>query len=74
MNPKLTNFCVSLTGITQVNWVKLNIKHYKSKQILSKEQVDSAEEFPDVLDKVNEWLLKRELGTKFKFAVATDGY
>lgn len=39
-----------------------------------KEQVDKADEFPIVLNRVKEWLESHELGTKYKFAVATDGF
>ena len=54
INPKLTDFCVSLTGIKQEN-------------------VDSADEFPVVLQRVEQWLRDHELGSKHKFVVATDG-
>jgi 3'-5' exoribonuclease 1 len=54
INPKLTKFCTSLTGIGQ-------------------EKVDESDEFPLVLKKVEKWFEEHELGTKNKFAVATDG-
>lgn len=54
VNPKLSQFCVHLTGITQ-------------------EQVNQAEVFTEVLKKVHSWLEEKELGSKYSFAVATDG-
>jgi hypothetical protein len=33
-----------------------------------------ADEFPVVLKKIEKWLEKHELGTKFRYAIATDGY
>lgn len=54
VNPKLSTFCINLTGITQ-------------------EQVDSADEFPMVLDEFEAWLKKHKLGTKNKYAIVTDG-
>lgn len=54
LNPKLTAFCKSLTGITQ-------------------DQVDKAEEFPNVLNTVSDWFLTHNLGETNSFAIATDG-
>lgn len=54
INPKLTHFCKTLTGISQ-------------------EQVDKADEFPVVLDKVNDWLKLHGLGQEHTFAIAADG-
>lgn len=36
--------------------------------------VDEADLFPAVLQRVIAWLQERELGTKFKYAILTDGY
>lgn len=36
--------------------------------------VDEAEPFPAVLERVVAWLQERELGTKYKYAILTDGY
>lgn len=36
--------------------------------------VDEAEPFPAVLERVVGWLQERELGTKYKYAILTDGY
>jgi 3'-5' exoribonuclease 1 len=36
-------------------------------------QVDSAETFPNVLNEVNQWLISKELGTTYKYVIATDG-
>lgn len=36
--------------------------------------VDEAAPFPDVLQRVVAWLQERELGTKYKYAILTDGY
>lgn len=36
--------------------------------------VDEADPFPAVLQKVVAWLQERELGTKYKYAILTDGY
>lgn len=36
--------------------------------------VDDADPFPDVLQRVVTWLQERELGTKYKYAILTDGY
>ncbi|MGH0178021.1 UNVERIFIED_CONTAM: hypothetical protein FKN15_076564 [Acipenser sinensis] len=38
-----------------------------------KETVDKADTFPNVLQKVVDWLKEKELGTKHKYAVLTDG-
>jgi 3'-5' exoribonuclease 1 len=57
INPKLSEFCTKLTGITQ-------------------HTVDKAEEFPVVLEKVNDWLTSKQLigpNKKYEFALATDG-
>ena len=40
---------------------------------LCKEIVDSADHFPAVLFKFQQWLTGHELGTKYKFGVVTDG-
>ena len=36
-------------------------------------QVDHADTFPTVLNKVKEWMDKKGLGTKHTFAIAADG-
>lgn len=36
--------------------------------------VDEADTFPGVLERVVAWLQERELGTKYKYAILTDGY
>lgn len=54
INPKLTEFCTELTGITQ-------------------DQVNSADSFENVLKSFESWLKKHNLGTKYKFAIVTDG-
>lgn len=36
--------------------------------------VDDADTFPAVLERVVAWLQERELGTKYKYAMLTDGY
>lgn len=36
--------------------------------------VDDADPFQDVLQRVVTWLQERELGTKYKYAILTDGY
>lgn len=36
--------------------------------------VDEADPFPAVLQRVVAWLQERELGTKYKYAILTDGY
>lgn len=36
--------------------------------------VDEADTFPSVLERVVAWLQERELGTKYKYAILTDGY
>lgn len=35
--------------------------------------VDEADPFPEVLQKVVAWLQEKELGTKYKYAILTDG-
>uniref|UniRef100_A0A3Q2NT24 3'-5' exoribonuclease 1 n=1 Tax=Fundulus heteroclitus TaxID=8078 RepID=A0A3Q2NT24_FUNHE len=40
---------------------------------IKQQTVDDAEPFPDVLHRVVEWLQERELGTKYKYAILTDG-
>lgn len=35
--------------------------------------VDEADAFPVVLQRVVDWLQERELGTKYKYAILTDG-
>lgn len=52
--PKLSEFCINLTGITQ-------------------DLVDKADTFPAVLQRVVDWMRQKELGTKFKYAILTDG-
>jgi len=54
INPTLSEFCVSLTGITQ-------------------ETVDSSSQFPAVLEHFESWLEAEGLGTRFSFALVTDG-
>lgn len=54
INTQLSDFCVSLTGITQ-------------------DQVDRADIFPQVLKKVIDWMKLKELGTKYKYCILTDG-
>ncbi|KAG8593840.1 hypothetical protein GDO81_000964 [Engystomops pustulosus] len=54
LKPKLSEFCINLTGITQ-------------------ELVDKADTFPVVLQSVVDWMREKELGTKFKYAILTDG-
>uniref|UniRef100_A0AAY4C0Q3 3'-5' exoribonuclease 1 n=1 Tax=Denticeps clupeoides TaxID=299321 RepID=A0AAY4C0Q3_9TELE len=54
LNPKLSDFCTQLTGITQ-------------------EMVDQADTFGNVLRRVVTWLQERELGTKYRYALLTDG-
>lgn len=36
--------------------------------------VDEADTFPNVLKRVVLWLQEKELGTKYKYAILTDGY
>lgn len=40
---------------------------------ITQEMVDAAEPFPAVLQRVVAWLQERELGTKYKYAILTDG-
>ncbi|XP_076140111.1 3'-5' exoribonuclease 1 [Alosa pseudoharengus] len=54
VNPKLSDFCVQLTGITQ-------------------KMVDDADTFPSVLRRVVSWLQEKELGTKYRYTLLTDG-
>ncbi|EAW65569.1 3'-5' exoribonuclease 1 isoform 1 [Homo sapiens] len=54
INTQLSDFCISLTGITQ-------------------DQVDRADTFPQVLKKVIDWMKLKELGTKYKYSLLTDG-
>jgi 3'-5' exoribonuclease 1 len=54
MNTQLSDFCISLTGITQ-------------------DLVDRADTFPQVLKKVIDWMKSKELGTKYKYCILTDG-
>ncbi|MXQ84216.1 hypothetical protein E5288_WYG014174 [Bos mutus] len=54
INTQLSDFCISLTGITQ-------------------DQVDKADTFPQVLKKVIDWMKLKELGTKYKYSILTDG-
>ncbi|XP_070924747.1 3'-5' exoribonuclease 1 isoform X6 [Macaca nemestrina] len=54
INTQLSDFCISLTGITQ-------------------DQVDRADTFPQVLKKVIDWMKLKELGTKYKYSILTDG-
>lgn len=37
------------------------------------DQVDRADAFPQVLKKVIEWMKSKELGTKYKYCILTDG-
>lgn len=41
---------------------------------VEQKMVDDAEPFPAVLERVVAWLQERELGTKHKYAILTDGY
>ena len=54
INPKLSDFCTSLTGIEQTT-------------------VDKADEFPQVKQRFESWLLNRKLGPSSSFAFVTDG-
>uniref|UniRef100_A0A0B7ATB0 SAP domain-containing protein n=1 Tax=Arion vulgaris TaxID=1028688 RepID=A0A0B7ATB0_9EUPU len=54
VNPVLTDFCTTLTGISQ-------------------SQVDRAKDFTEVFRDFEEWLSLHGLGTKYEFAVLTDG-
>lgn len=38
-----------------------------------KDKVEHARLFENVLSNVNNWLMNKELGTRFKYAIATDG-
>ncbi|KAM3587857.1 uncharacterized protein V6R79_015389 [Siganus canaliculatus] len=40
---------------------------------ITQKMVDEADTFPDVLRRVITWLQERELGTKYKYAILTDG-
>lgn len=40
----------------------------------SKDIVDKADTFPQVLRNVIEWMRQRELGTKYSYSMLTDGY
>nr|XP_033772009.1 3'-5' exoribonuclease 1 isoform X2 [Geotrypetes seraphini] len=51
---QLSDFCISLTGITQ-------------------DLVDKADTFPQVLQKAVDWMRQKELGTKYKYCILTDG-
>ena len=73
INPKLSEFCVHLTGITQVLEVCWDVKRFDVLQFIFKDKVDNAETFPSVLAKANEWMNRRQLGTAYTFAIATDG-
>lgn len=44
------------------------------KCFVSQKMVDDADPFQDVLQRVVTWLQERELGTKYKYAILTDGY
>lgn len=37
------------------------------------DQVDGADTFPQVLKKVIDWMKVKELGTKYKYCILTDG-
>ncbi|XP_069832811.1 3'-5' exoribonuclease 1 [Dendropsophus ebraccatus] len=54
IKPKLSEFCINLTGITQ-------------------DVVDKADTFTVVLQSAVQWMRQKELGTKFKYAILTDG-
>lgn len=41
---------------------------------VEQKMVDKADLFPAVLERVVAWLQERELGTKYKYAILTDGY
>ncbi len=41
---------------------------------VEQKMVDEADPFPEVLQRVVAWLQERELGTKYKYAILTDGY
>lgn len=84
LNPQLSDFCVKLTGITQVSrlsrptcWIAaISGSHLNSVFycFVGQKMVDEADPFPAVLQKVVAWLQERELGTKYKYAILTDGY
>lgn len=40
---------------------------------ITQEQVDRADTFPQVLKKVIDWMKLKELGTKYKYSILTDG-
>lgn len=40
---------------------------------ITQDQVDRADAFPQVLKKVIEWMKSKELGTKYKYCILTDG-
>ena len=40
---------------------------------VEQKMVDKADLFPAVLERVVAWLQERELGTKYKYAILTDG-
>jgi inhibitor of KinA sporulation pathway (predicted exonuclease) len=40
---------------------------------IRQDQVENADVFEIVLKKVKQWLDQHELGTKYKYAIATDG-
>ena len=46
---------------------------YCSQIYFSQEEVDRAPLFVDVLESFNNWVVKKQLGTKYSFAVVTDG-
>ncbi|XP_056407930.1 3'-5' exoribonuclease 1 isoform X2 [Hyla sarda] len=54
IKPKLSEFCINLTGITQ-------------------DLVDKADTFTVVLQTAVDWMREKELGTKFKYTILTDG-
>ncbi|XP_063065911.1 3'-5' exoribonuclease 1 [Engraulis encrasicolus] len=54
LNPRLSDFCIQLTGITQ-------------------KMVDDADPFPTVIRRVVNWMQERELGTKHRYTLLTDG-
>lgn len=47
---------------------------YSNKCFVGQKMVDEADTFPGVLERVVAWLQERELGTKYKYAILTDGY
>lgn len=50
------------------------ISHDVMDQMCHQRMVDEADPFPAVLERVVAWLQERELGTKYKYAILTDGY